>query len=407
MAMLKPWYKVVEPREDLREGRPLDASEFAVHLDKVRDGTAPDVYREPKRFFDRTYMTTNLLGMGAEVMRRLSGIKTETSAVFNLATQFGGGKTHALTLLYHLANNGRQAETWTGVDRLMAKAGVTKVPQAAVATFVGTEFDSIRGRGGDDGTPGRKTPWGEIAWQLGKQESFAAVIEHERTMTAPAGDVIRQMLPKDRPCLILMDELLNYVSRSRKSGLSTQLYDFLQNLSETARGQDNVVLAVSIPASELEMTADDQADYTRFKKMLDRVGKAVVMSAEAETSEIIRRRLFDWGGMPDEGRKVAAEYADWIIAHRDQVPKWFPVDNAREAIEATYPFHPMVLSVFERKWQALPRFQQTRGVLRLLALWVSRVPGRLQGYTEGPANRAGHGSTGRRDVPHGHVRATG
>lgn len=41
MMALKPWYKVVEPREDLREGRPLDASEFAVHLDKVRDGTAP------------------------------------------------------------------------------------------------------------------------------------------------------------------------------------------------------------------------------------------------------------------------------------------------------------------------------------------------------------------------------
>ena len=29
MASAKPWYKVVEPREDLREGRPLDASEFA------------------------------------------------------------------------------------------------------------------------------------------------------------------------------------------------------------------------------------------------------------------------------------------------------------------------------------------------------------------------------------------
>jgi hypothetical protein len=33
----------------------------------------------------------------------------------------------------------------------------------------------------------------------------------------------------------------------------------------------------------------------------------------------------------------------------------------------------MTLSVFERKWQALPRFQQTRGILRLLALWVSRA----------------------------------
>lgn len=369
--VLKPWHKVVEPREDLRAGRPLDASEFAVHLDKVREGTAPDDYRDPKRFFDRTYLTMNLTGLGAEVLRRLSGIKTETSAVFNLATQFGGGKTHALTLLYHLAKHGRKAETWTGVDRLMAKAEVGTVPQAAVATFVGTEFDSIAGRGGSDGTPHRRTPWGEIAWQLGQKESFAAVAEHERTLTAPAGDVIRKMLPQNRPSLILMDELLNYVSRSRKSGLSTQLYDFLHNLSETARGESNVVLAVSIPASELEMTAEDQADYTRFKKMLDRLGKAVVMSAEEETSEIIRRRLFDWGGLPADGRKTASDYADWIVEHREQVPKWFPVDNAREAIEATYPFHPMVLSVFERKWQALPRFQQTRGILRLLALWVS------------------------------------
>ncbi len=88
---LKPWYKVIAPREDLREGRPLDASEFAVHLDKVRDGTAPEDYRDPKRFFERTYRTPNLLGMGSEVLRRLSGIKTETSAVFNMATHVGGG----------------------------------------------------------------------------------------------------------------------------------------------------------------------------------------------------------------------------------------------------------------------------------------------------------------------------
>ena len=43
MAILKPWYKVVTPREDLRESRPLDASEFAVHLDQVRDGRAKQV----------------------------------------------------------------------------------------------------------------------------------------------------------------------------------------------------------------------------------------------------------------------------------------------------------------------------------------------------------------------------
>src|SRR4051794_28568918 len=96
---LKPWYKVVTPREDLREGRPLDASEFAVHLDQVRDGRAPQDYQDPERFFAKTYVTQNLTELGSQVIRRLNGEKTETSAIFNLTTQFGGGKTHALTLL--------------------------------------------------------------------------------------------------------------------------------------------------------------------------------------------------------------------------------------------------------------------------------------------------------------------
>ena len=96
MPSLKPWYRVVTPREDPREGKPLDASEFAVHLDQVRDGRAPTDYQDPERFFDRTYyLTRNLLAFAAEVVRRLSGIKTETSAVFNLNTQFGGARAQA------------------------------------------------------------------------------------------------------------------------------------------------------------------------------------------------------------------------------------------------------------------------------------------------------------------------
>ena len=260
---LKPWFKVVTPRADLRDGKPLDAAEFAVHLDQVRDGRAPDDYQKPQRFFERTYLTKSLTGLAAEVIRRLSGEKTQTSAVFNMATQFGGGKTHSLTLLYHLAENGPKANKWAGVDKLLEKAGVRSVPSAAVAVFVGTEFDSVTGRGGKDGTPLRKTPWGEIAYQIGGKKALDILAEHEKQMIAPAGDVIRQFLPQDKPCLILMDELMNYVSRSRKMGLSAQLYSFLQNLSEEARGRDNMVLAVSIPASELEMNAEDRSDYER------------------------------------------------------------------------------------------------------------------------------------------------
>lgn len=235
------------------------------------------------------------------------------------------------------------------------------------------------------GTPLRQTPWGEIAWQLGNKAGFDILAEFDRDRVAPGGDTIAKLFQAiNRPILILMDELMNYVSRHRKDGLGTQLYNFLQNLSEEARAHKNVVLAVSIPFSEqLEMSTDDQSDYNRFKKLLDRLGKALIMSAEEETSEIIRRRLFDWDLeavsqdgkilLPRGAQSTCNAYAKWIIEHKQQLPTWFPLDYSRDAFAATYPFHPSVLSVFEQKWQALPLFQRTRGVLRLLALWVSHT----------------------------------
>src|SRR5439155_12274577 len=95
-----------------------------------------------------TYVTGSLLDLASQVLRRLSGIQVETSAVFNMATQFGGGKSHSLTALYHLAKNGEKAKTYSGVDRILRKAEITTVPEAAVAVFMGKEFDSLNDRGG-------------------------------------------------------------------------------------------------------------------------------------------------------------------------------------------------------------------------------------------------------------------
>jgi hypothetical protein len=52
------------------------------------------------------------------------------------------------------------------------------------------------------------------------------------------------------------------------------------------------------------------------------------------------------GGLPDDAKKTATEYADWVQAHRNLIPNWFPVDHAKDAFAATYPFHPSLLSVF-------------------------------------------------------------
>ena len=70
-------------------------------------------------------------------------------------------------------------------------------------------------------------------------------------------------------------------------------------------------------------------------------------------------------------------------------PEWTAVDTsttekkAKEFLqarfEACYPFHPATLSVFQRKWQTLPQFQQTRGTLAMLAQWISKAV--QDGYT--------------------------
>ncbi len=179
MAKLKPWFHVVTPREDLREGKPLDASEFAVNLEDILERRARPVYQEPERFFERTYLTKNLKDLAAQVVRRLSGIEVETSPVFNMATQFGGGKTHALALLFHLARGGPKSHEWQGVKSILDHAGVKSVPQAATAVFVGQKFDSIHGRGGEKGELRRLTPWGEIAWQLGGAKGLSVIAQHD------------------------------------------------------------------------------------------------------------------------------------------------------------------------------------------------------------------------------------
>ncbi|HLG63849.1 MAG TPA: DUF499 domain-containing protein [Ktedonosporobacter sp.] len=380
---LKPWYKLIDPRQDLRDYKPLDAAEFAVHLDMVRDERAPDDYQVPSLFFERTYLTKNLTQLACEVIGRLSGKVHGTNAVFNLTTQFGGGKTHALTLLYHLATHGAKADRWFGVDRLLKTAGLATIPKAATAVFVGTEFDSLSGRGGNDGTPIRKTPWGELAYQLRGEEGLNLVAEHERQLIAPAGDVIRQLFPPGKPCLILMDELINYMSRNRQLGLADQLYNFVQSLSEAVRGQEQVVLVISLPKAATEMTDADHDDYQRFTKLLGRLSKPIAIASETEVSEIIRRRLFEWDRAaigPDgtmtlsaEQKEVCALYARWVMQHRYSLSPQFPFEQAQQEFESSYPFHPTVISLFQRKWRTLPQFQQTRGILKLLAQWVAEA----------------------------------
>src|ERR1700758_1823704 len=163
---MEPWYKVATPRKEVREGRSFNPDEFAIALEQVVAGTAPEDYTKPEQFFARTCFTRALREHAAMVLRRLSGRTDNTAPVLTLITQFGGGKTHTLTTLYHLATNGDAARRYDGVTDLVNESGIASVPRAKVAVFVGNAWDP---------QDGRETPWIDVARQLAGDKGVEAL----------------------------------------------------------------------------------------------------------------------------------------------------------------------------------------------------------------------------------------
>jgi predicted AAA+ superfamily ATPase len=89
----------------------FQASEFAADLYKVASGARVQSrdYSDPVEFFSRTYLTEGLSDLISRAVRRLGG-DDNASPVINLQTNFGGGKTHSMLALWHLASGTQRAD---------------------------------------------------------------------------------------------------------------------------------------------------------------------------------------------------------------------------------------------------------------------------------------------------------
>ncbi|MBM4285998.1 MAG: ATP-binding protein [Deltaproteobacteria bacterium] len=363
---MEPWYKVALPRKELREGRSLDPSEFAVHLEQIVAGAAPEDYQDPAHFFNRTFFGQALMDYCRLVLRRLVGETQGTAPVLTLLTQFGGGKTHTLATLYHLTKNGPKAQEYEGVKDLLSQIGLKEVPRARAAVFVGNAWSAA---------PGRETPWQDMARQLAGDAGYRGLGD-DSAQRAPSTPQLQRLFELARePVLLLFDEVLNYIERyPEKAG---QFYAFVQNLTGALTASARAVGMLSLPASTMvEMPPSMMEWQLRLAKLVGREGKPLIVTEGEEIAEIIKRRLFESNGRKSMQQAVARQYARWIFSRRDRLPPefaQFPEEEIRKRFEACYPFHPSTLTVFQRKWQTLPTFQQTRGTLVMLGMWIAQA----------------------------------
>jgi len=373
---LAPWRDVITPHADVASGK-FEQAEFAADLYQVATGNADIEYQDPVAFFGRTYLTSGLNELLVGAASRLSGKGGDP--VIDLQTNFGGGKTHSMIALYHLASGTKVADL-PGIGELFTEQDVSLPAKVARAVVVGQWISPASPMVKDDGTEVH-TLWGEIAYQLAGRAGYE-LVEAEDLSGSNPGKKLIDLFRMAGPSIVLIDEWVAYARQlpSRESeptlgggDFDTQ-FTFAQALTEAAAAVPNVVVLVSIPASDIEVGGEKGQDaLARLRNVVRRKSAQWKPAEDDESFEIVRRRLFE-PISPENARVrdgVIKAFCDYYREKSTDFPSQAGEAEYRRRMELSYPIHPELFDRLYKDWSTLDRFQRTRGVLRLMATVIS------------------------------------
>ena len=377
---LRPWTDVVRPHPDVASGD-LAMGTYAANLAAVayRGESSAGVYADAGEFFAATYLTKTMQELLTDVFGALGG--SAGDRVLQLRTPFGGGKTHTLLALYHLATARDQAG---GIPEL---SEIPNPGPVRVAVLSGEYLDPQRGRTVD--ARRISTLWGELAYQLGGWEAYDRLTVDGDEGVPPGGEVLGELLGGEAS-LILLDEVLIYIVKGRAlkrldTTAGQQALIFLQNLTEAVNQQRKAAMVYSLQASVGEAVQEEGLLHT-LEHMAARIDTRREPVSGDEVLRVVQTRLFESTGDADVRRDVAKAYAELLRSELEATAE--TTDARREAgqtaanlerrIEDSYPFHPELIDLMYQRWGSLPSYQRTRGALQFLAtvthsLWTSRA----------------------------------
>lgn len=371
---IKPWREVAHPHKDVLEGT-FKQSEFAADISQVHSGVAQPEYQDPEKFFARTFITEGMRLLLQSVAERLSGRGGDP--VIQLQTAFGGGKTHTMLAVYHLASRQCPTEKLAGIPPILDAAGISELPNARVAVIDGIKISPSLARTHAGTTV--HTLWGELAAQLLGAEGYALLAEADQAGTSPGKEVLINLLQRAAPCVVLLDELVAYVrqfepGKSYAGGTFESNITFIQALTEAFKSVPNAILLASLPESETEAAGTQgQRALEVLEKYFGRVESVWKPVAAEEAFEIVRRRLFDSVGDPAQVRATARAFAELYRQHSTKFPVEAQEARYEERIAHSYPIHPEIFDRLYEDWSTLDKFQRTRGVLQYMAIVIHRL----------------------------------
>lgn len=298
----KPWHEVVNLRDDLKSGT-LPLHMFAADLYDVlmQSGKRP-VYEKPDDFFALTFPTYNLRQLVRDVVLRVAG--QNDKAVRQLQLTYGGGKTHTLITLYHLAHDPDVLPDLPAVQEFIQAIG----QQPSRARVVGLCFDKldvekgmqIRSPEGQIKT--LKHPWSAMAYQIAGDAGLKllhAEDKAEERETAPAENLLTDLLAMPAQAglgtLVLIDEVLMYAREKAYNNPEWRgrLLNFFQYLTQAATKVDRCCIVASLlatdPAKSDTFGRQLMGDiYDIFQREREEAVEPVV---KEDVAEVLRRRF--------------------------------------------------------------------------------------------------------------------
>ena len=366
------WWDVTQPWEAYQDPAAIDIAQFAATLGGVAAGTARTEYLDPVAFFSRTYFTEDVKAMVRDILSRLNGGDGESA--IEMQTPFGGGKTHAQLVLYHLLTSPEESLSVEGVKEALGDSVIPSSARVAVidGTLMGT--DPVNK---EDGST-VNTLWGEIAHQLSVPAFREAVSQSDFRRVAPGNTVYRKVLEAASPCLILIDELVSYLIKLKAGNtadqrLYSQTVQFIHELLSLAGDVPGVCVLVSFPKSQNEFLQINSGQLMQelgigdtVRARADRVVSKRVPVSDSEVYILMSRRLFKPADRTKVNQVLDAYY-EVYERNREKYPQEIFSSDYRRQMADAYPLHPELIDVLYKKWAAQGDFPRTRTVLQLLA----------------------------------------
>ena len=379
-----PWWKIMKLRPEVIDAngviREVRMSLHNAAFGAKGFGAGKIPYADATHYGAITHPAGSLVDFMARIAVRL-GVpgSTQTNGAWRLDQAMGGGKSHGLIGLWHLAQHLQELAS-TDLGRQVMNAADDIAGKGKILSDLGNPVCVVLDCDNTTATDedfGPANLLGErFLWRLFKTDygMYDAYREHTSNK-AKLGEAIRAV---GRPVLILIDEIMDYMRVVAAKDQNQAALDmaFVRALLDTVNDIPNCVVVVAMIASEkdnMAMTGFGKEVRGEMEDLLTRNARTTAVTSGGDFAAIIQRRLFTDLPPREITDSISQVYLQamgrvWSSRVFSKLSGDYSIHEFPNRVARSYPFHPDLIALAEDEWSTHAGFQKVRSTISVFAL---------------------------------------